>query len=171
MSERRSPRTWVITGCSTGFGRLLAEEVLKTGDNVVATARRVEQVADLEQRHPDRALAISLDVTNQQQVDQAVAATLERFGRVDVLVNNAGYGVIGAIEEVSDAEMEAVYATNVFGLVRVTRAFLPQLRKQRSGHILNLSSIGGLTATPGWGLYQSTKFAVEGLSESLAQEV
>lgn len=171
MSERRSPRTWVITGCSTGFGRLLAEEVLKTGDNVVATARKVEQVTDLEQRHPDHALAIPLDVTSQQQVDQAVVATLERFGRVDVLVNNAGYGVIGAIEEVSDTELEAVYATNVFGLLRVARAFLPQLRKQRSGHILNLSSIGGLTASPGWGLYQSTKFAVEGLSEALAQEV
>lgn len=171
MSEKRSPRTWVITGTSTGFGRLLAEEVLKTGDNVVATARRVEQVADLEQRHPDHALALSLDVTSQPQVDAAVAAALQRFGRVDVLVNNAGYGVTGAIEEVSDAELQPMYATNVFGLLRVTRAFLPQLRQQRSGHILNLSSIGGLTASPGWGLYQSTKFAVEGLSEALAQEL
>lgn len=171
MSEKSNPRTWVITGSSTGFGRLLAEEVLKSGDNVVATARKVEQVADLERKDPDHALALPLDVTNQQQVDDAVAATLKRFGRVDVLVNNAGYGVTGAIEEVSDAELEPMYATNVFGLLRVTRAFLPQLRKQRSGHILNISSIGGLTAAPGWGLYQSTKFAVEGLSEALAQEV
>ena len=171
MAGSTEPRTWVITGSSTGFGRLLAEEVLKTGDHVVATARRVEQVADLEQKYPDRALALPLDVTRQDQVDSAVQKTLERFGRVDVLVNNAGYGVTGAIEEVSDAELEPMYATNVFGLLRVTRAFLPQMRKQRSGHILNLSSIGGLTAGPGWGLYQSTKFAVEGLSEALAQEV
>lgn len=171
MAGAKSSRTWFITGSSTGFGRLLAEEVLKTGDNVVATARKVEQVADLEQKYPGHALALPLDVTRQDQVDAAVAKTLERFGRVDVLVNNAGYGVAGAIEEVSDAELDPMYATNVFGLLRVTRAFLPQLRKQRSGNILNLSSIGGLTAGPGWGLYQSTKFAVEGLSEALAQEV
>ena len=171
MGEQKSPRTWFITGSSTGFGRLLAEEVLKAGDQAVATARKVEQVSDLEQKYPSRALALPLDVTKQEQVDAAVAKTLERFGRVDVLVNNAGYGVAGAIEEVSEAELEPMYATNVFGLLRVTRAFLPQLRKQRSGHILNLSSIGGLTAGPGWGTYQSTKFAVEGLSEALAQEV
>ena len=171
MGEQKSPRTWFITGSSTGFGRLLAEEVLKAGENVVATARKVGQVADLEQKYPGYALALPLDVTKQDQVDAAVEKTLERFGRVDVLVNNAGYGVAGAIEEVSEAELEPMYATNVFGLLRVTRAFLPQLRKQKSGHILNLSSIGGLTAGPGWGTYQSTKFAVEGLSESLAQEV
>jgi NAD(P)-dependent dehydrogenase (short-subunit alcohol dehydrogenase family) len=171
MAETGKPRTWFITGSSTGFGRLLAEEVLKAGENVVATARKVEQVADLEQKYPAQALAVPLDVTKQDQVDSAVAKTLERFGRVDVLVNNAGYGVTGAIEEVSDAELEPMYNANVFGLLRVTRAFLPQFRKQRSGHILNLSSIGGLAASPGWGLYQSTKFAVEGLSEALAQEV
>ena len=171
MAKTKSPRTWFITGSSTGFGRLLAEEVLKSGDNVVATARNVEQVRDLEQKYPGHALALPLDVTKQDQVDAAVAKTLERFGRVDVLVNNAGYGVVGAIEEVSEAEFVPMYETNVFGLLRVTRAFLPQLRKQKSGHILNLSSIGGLTAGPGWGLYQGTKFAVEGLSEALAQEV
>jgi NAD(P)-dependent dehydrogenase (short-subunit alcohol dehydrogenase family) len=171
MAGSIEPRTWVITGSSTGFGRLLAEEVLKTGDQVVATARKLEQVSDLEQKYPGQALALPLDVTSQDQVDSVVEKALQRFGRVDVLVNNAGYGVTGAIEEVSDAELEPMYATNVFGLLRVTRAFLPQLRKQRSGHILNLSSIGGLTASPGWGLYQSTKFAVEGLSEALAQEV
>lgn len=164
-------RTWFITGCSTGFGRILAEEVLEAGDNVVATARKVEQVADLEQRYPKQALALKLDVTKQDDVDAAVVETLKRFRRVDVLVNNAGYGIAGAIEEVSEAELEPMYETNVFGLLRVTRAFLPQLRKQRSGHILNVSSIGGVTAGPGWGLYQGTKFAVEGLSEALAQEV
>ncbi|WP_035350061.1 oxidoreductase [Edaphobacter aggregans] len=171
MEEKKNPRTWFITGSSSGFGRLLAEEVLKSGDNVVATARRVEQVDDLERKYPGHALALPLDVTKQEQVDSAVVKTLERFGRVDVLVNNAGYGVLGAIEEVSEAEFSPMYETNVFGLLRVTRAFLPQLRRQRSGHILNLSSIGGLTAGPGWGLYQGTKFAVEGLSEALAQEV
>jgi NAD(P)-dependent dehydrogenase (short-subunit alcohol dehydrogenase family) len=171
MAETKNPRSWFITGSSTGFGRILAEEVLKAGDNVVATARKVEQVADLERKFPGHALALPLDVTNQAQVDAAVAKTLERFGRVDVLVNNAGYGVAGAIEEVSEAELEPMYETNVFGLLRVTRAFLPQFRKQHSGHILNLSSIGGVTAGPGWGLYQGTKFAVEGLSEALAQEV
>jgi len=171
MAETKSPRTWFITGSSTGFGRILAEEVLKVGDNVVATARKAEQVSDFEKRYPKQALALPLDVTNQTQIDEAVAKTLERFGRVDVLVNNAGYGVAGAIEEVSEDELMPMYATNVFGLLRVTRAFLPQMREQRSGHILNLSSIGGLTAGPGWGLYQGTKFAVEGLSEALAQEV
>jgi len=171
MAETGKSRTWLITGSSTGFGRLLAEEVLKAGENVVATARKVEQVVDLEHKYPSQALALPLDVTKQEQVDSAVTQTLERFGRVDVLVNNAGYGVTGAIEEVSDAELEPMYEANVFGLLRVTRAFLPQFRKQRSGHILNLSSIGGLAASPGWGLYQSTKFAVEGLSEALAQEV
>src|SRR3954466_11016859 len=106
MAETGKRRTWFITGSSTGFGRLLAEEVLKTGDNVVATARKVEQVADFEERYPQHALALALDVTKQDQVDGAVAKTLERFGQMDVLVNNAGYGVTGAIEEVSDAELE-----------------------------------------------------------------
>ncbi len=171
MAETGSPRTWFITGSSTGFGRLLAEEVLKAGDNVVATARKIEQVADLEEKYPERVLALPLDVTKQEQIDAALEKTLARFGRVDVLVNNAGYGVTGAVEEVSDEELRPMYETNVFGLLRVTRTFLPQFRKQRSGHILNLSSIGGVTAGPGWGLYQGTKFAVEGISEALAQEV
>lgn len=171
MAEAGKPRVWFITGSSTGLGRVLAEDVLKAGNSVVATARKVEQVAELERKYPHQALALALDVTKQEQVDAAVAKTLERFGRVDVLVNNAGYGVLGAIEEVSEAELAPMYETNVFGLLRVTRAFLPQFRKQRSGHILNLSSIGGLTAGPGWGLYQGTKFAVEGLSEALSQEV
>ena len=137
----------------------------------MATARRPEQIANLGDHYSDRCLVLPLDVTNQEQVDAAAEQTIARFGRVDVLVNNAGYGVTGAIEEVADAELMPMYETNVFGLLRVTRAFLPQFRKQGSGHILNLSSIGGLTAGPGWGLYQGTKFAVEGLSEALAQEV
>jgi NAD(P)-dependent dehydrogenase (short-subunit alcohol dehydrogenase family) len=171
MAEKSNPRVWFITGCSTGLGRVLAEEVLKAGDSVVATARRLEQVADLERSFPGQALALRLDVKSQAEVDAALAATLTRFGRVDVLVNNAGYGVLGAVEEVSEAEFMPMYETNIYGLLRVTRAFLPQLRKQRGGHILNLSSIGGVTAGAGWGLYQGTKFCVEGLSEALAQEV
>ena len=164
-------KVWFITGASTGFGRLLAEEVLKSGGRVIATARKLDKIADLEKKYPQKAKVLALDVTNAGQVDSAATQAIAQFGRIDVLVNNAGYGVAGALEEVSEDEFMPMYETNVFGLLRVTRAFLPQLRKQRSGHILNLSSIGGVTAGPGWGLYQSTKFAVEGLSEALAQEV
>jgi NADP-dependent 3-hydroxy acid dehydrogenase YdfG len=164
-------RVWFITGASTGFGRLLAEEVLKAGGKVVATARKLDKVADLEAKYPQTAKALALDVTDQAAIDSAVAATLAAFGRMDVLVNNAGYGVAGAIEEVSEAELMPMFETNVFGLLKVTRAFLPQLRKQKSGHILNLSSIGGVVAGPGIGLYNATKFAVEGLSEALSAEV
>ncbi len=170
-SLARTGKVWFITGTSTGFGRLLAEEVLKRGDRVIATARKLDKVSDLETQYPRGALAVALDVTDAGQVDSAVTQAFAKFGQVDVLVNNAGYGVAGAVEEVSEDEFMPMFETNVFGLLRVTRAFLPHLRKQRSGHILNLSSIGGLTAGPGWGLYQSTKFAVEGLSEALAQEV
>jgi NAD(P)-dependent dehydrogenase (short-subunit alcohol dehydrogenase family) len=171
MTPNSQSRVWFITGCSTGFGRLLTEEVLKSGGKVVATARKFEQIVDLEQTYPQTAKALALDVTKDAQVDQAVAEAIKHFGHIDVLVNNAAYGVAGAIEEVSEAEFLPMYETNVFGLLRVTRAVLPHLRERRSGHILNLSSIGGVTASPGWGLYQSTKFAVEGLSEALAAEV
>jgi NADP-dependent 3-hydroxy acid dehydrogenase YdfG len=160
-STQKPQRVWFITGASTGFGRLLAEEVLKAGGKVVATARKLDNVADLEKKYPQTAQALSLDVTDARQVDSAVAQAFARFGRVDVLVNNAGYGVAGAIEEVSEAEFMPMFETNVFGLLRVTRAFLPHLRKQRSGHILNLSSIGGVVASPGIGFYNATKFAVE----------
>ena len=164
-------KVWFITGASTGFGRLLAEEVLKAGGKVVATARNLDKVSDLEAKYPQTAKALALDVTKQAQVDAAIEQTVAKFGRVDVLVNNAGYGVAGAIEEVSEAEFMPMFETNVFGLLHVTRAFLPQLRKQRSGHILNLSSIGGVVASPGMGYYNATKFAVEGLSEALAGEL
>lgn len=167
----QTDKVWFITGASTGFGRLLAEEVLKAGGKVVATARRLDKVADLEAKYPQTAKALALDVTDASEVDSAVTQALAKFGRVDVLVNNAGYGVAGAIEEVSEAEFLPMFETNVFGLLRVTRAFLPQLRRQRSGHILNLSSIGGVVAGPGIGLYNATKFAVEGISEALAAEL
>jgi NAD(P)-dependent dehydrogenase (short-subunit alcohol dehydrogenase family) len=171
MTQNHPARVWFITGCSTGFGRLLAEEVLKSGGKVIATARKPDQIADLEKKFPQTAKALALDVTDAAQVDRAVAAAIQHFGHVDVVVNNAGYGVAGAIEEVSEAEFRPMFETNVFGLLRVTRAFLPHLRERRSGHILNLSSIGGLVSSPGMGYYNATKFAVEGLSEALAAEL
>jgi NAD(P)-dependent dehydrogenase (short-subunit alcohol dehydrogenase family) len=164
-------RVWFITGASTGFGRLLAEQTLRAGHKVIATARKPEQIANLSHHYSDRCVVLPLDVTDPGQVDSAVTQAFSQFGQVDVLVNNAGYGLAGGIEEVSEAEFMPMFETNVFGLLRVTRAFLPYLRKQRSGHILNLSSIGGLLASPGLGYYSATKFAVEGLSESLAAEV
>jgi NAD(P)-dependent dehydrogenase (short-subunit alcohol dehydrogenase family) len=171
MSRPNHPRTWFITGASTGFGRLLAEEILKAGGKVVATARKPEQIADLERQYPGSAKALALDVTNAAQVDSAVTQAFAQFGQIDVLVNNAGYGIAGALEEATEAEFMPVFETNVFGLIRVTRAFLPYLRKQRNGHILNLSSIAGLAGGPGWGFYNTTKFAVEGFSEALAAEL
>jgi NAD(P)-dependent dehydrogenase (short-subunit alcohol dehydrogenase family) len=164
-------RVWFITGASTGFGRILAEEVLKTGGKVVATARNIDKVADLEAKYPKAAKALALDVTDAGQVDSVVTQAFAQFGQVDVLVNNAGYGVAGAIEEVSEDEFMPMFETNVFGLLKVTRAFLPHLRKQRSGHILNISSIGGPIGGQGIGMYNATKFAVEGLSEALAAEL
>jgi Short-chain dehydrogenases of various substrate specificities len=171
MANVTTTRTWFITGASTGFGRILAEEVLKGGGKVVATARKLEKVADFEERYPGKARAFALDVTDAAQIHAVVAQVVTTFGPVDVLVNNAGFGITGAIEEATEDEYMPVYDTNVFGLIRVTQALLPYMRQQRSGHILNLSSIGGLTASPGWGFYQSTKFAVEGLTEALAAEV
>jgi NAD(P)-dependent dehydrogenase (short-subunit alcohol dehydrogenase family) len=171
IMTQSNQRVWFITGASTGFGRLLAEEVLKSGGKVVATARKLDKVADLEKQYPQTARALALDVTDAGQVDSAVTQAIAQFGQVDVLVNNAGYGVAGAIEEVSEAEFMPMFETNVFGLLKVTRAFLPHLRKQRSGHILNISSIGGLVGGQGIGMYNATKFAVEGLSEALAAEL
>jgi short-subunit dehydrogenase len=167
----RQGRTWFITGASTGFGRLLAEEVLKAGGKVIATARKLDKVIDLEQKYPGKAKAFALDVTDYPQIASVVAQTTASYGPVHVLVNNAGYGFAGAIEEATEDEYMPMFNTNVFGLIRVTQTLLPHLRAQKSGHILNLSSIGGLVATPGMGYYNASKFAVEGLSEALAQEV
>ncbi len=164
-------KVWLITGASTGFGRELAEHLLQQGERVVATARKPEQLAELAAAHPATALALPLDVTRQQQVDAAVKAALDHFGQIDVLVNNAGYGMVGAIEESAEDEFGPMFATNVFGLIRVTQAVLPHMRERAAGTIVNLSSIGGLVASPGFGMYNATKFAVEGLSEALSQEV
>ncbi len=163
-------KVWFITGASRGFGALMTKEALAAGDAVVATARNPKTVIDAIGEHPNL-LAAALDVTNERQVQEAAAAAVQRFGRIDILVNNAGYGLLGAVEEATAEEIEKIYATNVFGLLKVTRAVLPHMRRQRSGRILNFSSIGGYAGYPGWGVYGSTKFAVEGLSESLATEV
>lgn len=171
MANVNTTRTWFITGASTGFGRILAEEVLKAGGKVVATARRRDKVADLEEKYPEKAKAFALDVTDPAQILSIVAQTLTTFGPIDVLVNNAGYGLAGGIEEASEEEFMPVFETNVFGLMRVTRAFLPHFRSQRSGNIVNLSSIGGLIGSAGWGYYNASKFAVEGFSEALAAEL
>ena len=164
-------KVWFITGTSTGFGRGLVEKLLADGEKVVATARKLDQIAEFGERYPETALPVVLDVTSDESVASAVKGALDTFGRVDVLVNNAGYGLAGAIEEATEAEFMPVFETNVFGLLRVTRALLPQFRKQRSGHIVNVSSVAGLIGGAGWGYYNASKFAVNGLSEALAAEM
>jgi NAD(P)-dependent dehydrogenase (short-subunit alcohol dehydrogenase family) len=163
-------RTWFITGASRGFGILIAEQALRSGDAVIATARNPQDITDRLGDQPNL-LAVRLDVTREDEAHQAVAAGIKRFGRIDVLINNAGFGVLGAVEETSASETERLFATNVFGLLNVTRAVLPHMRAQRSGRVINISSIGGYQAYMGWGVYGSTKFAVEGITEALHQEL
>lgn len=163
-------KTWFITGASRGFGGLVTERALAQGDAVVATARNAAAVIQRFGEHPNL-LAVPLDVTDEAQAVAAAQAAIGRFGKIDVLLNNAGFGLMGAVEEASAAEIEAVYRTNVFGLLNVTRAVLPHMRAARSGRILNISSIGGYRGAAGFGVYSSTKFAVEGLSEALHAEL
>ncbi len=165
-------KVWFITGASKGFGFAIAKAALANGDQVVATVRK--NAGDLDDRlaGADQALVVMLDVTNEKEVKAGVQAAIDRFKRIDVLVNNAGYGLLAATEEATAEEVRKQYDTNVFGLLNVTRAVLPQMRKQGSGHIINISSLFGyLNNAPGFGLYGSTKFAVEGISEGLAIEV
>ena len=164
-------RVWFITGASSGFGRALAEAVLEHGDRLVATARDTATIADLARAYPERARALELDVTDRERVRTVVDEAASEFGRLDVVVNNAGYGLRGALEELSEEELRAQFETNVFGVLGVTRAALPHLRRQRSGHVVQMSSVGGVVATVGGGIYAGTKFAVEGFSEGLAKEV
>jgi NAD(P)-dependent dehydrogenase (short-subunit alcohol dehydrogenase family) len=164
-------KVWFITGTSKGFGRIWAQAALERGDQVVATARDVETLAPLAQAHGDAVLTLALDVTDKLGVDAAIAAAHERFGRLDVVVNNAGYGLFGAIEEVSEAQARAQIETNLFGALWVTKAALPILREQESGHIIQVSSIGGVQAFPTIGLYHASKWGLEGFSQSLAGEV
>jgi NAD(P)-dependent dehydrogenase (short-subunit alcohol dehydrogenase family) len=163
--------TWLITGCSTGLGRAFAEAVLARGDHAVVTARDVTKVQDLADKHPDTALALPLDVTDDAQVAAAVAAAEERFGRVDVLVNNAGYGYRAAVEEGTDEDVRQLFDTHVFGTVRTIKAVLPGMRARRSGTIVNLSSIGARICPEGSGYYAAVKAAIEALTLSLRKEV
>jgi len=170
MSENNK-KVWFITGCSTGFGRELAKELLENGYRVVVTARDAGKIQDLAEINRDNALAVSLDVTDKTQVQNAVAEAEARFGAIDVLVNNAGIGYFGAIEESEEAEVRRMFETNFWGLAEMTRAVLPKMRERRSGFIVNVSSIGGLVAFPTVGYYNATKFAVNGFSEALKKEV
>lgn len=171
MTANLDNPVWFITGCSTGFGRALARHTLSLGYPTVVTARDHHQVADLAASFPDLALVLALDVTQPAQVHAAAQAALDRFGRVDVLVNNAGVGYFGAFEESELDEARRMFEINFWGLVEVTRSLLPSMRARRAGAIVNISSVGGIAANPAVSFYNATKFAVEGLSEALYKEV
>lgn len=164
-------KTWFVTGASRGIGAETARAALKHGDNVVATGRDASRVAAAFETDTSRLLVLSLDVTRPDEVADAVSSAMARFGAIDVLVNNAGYGQLGLFEEISPEAIERQFATNVFGLMTVTRAVLPGMRQKRSGRIFNLSSVGGLTSSAGGSIYCASKFAIEGFSEGLAAEV
>jgi NAD(P)-dependent dehydrogenase (short-subunit alcohol dehydrogenase family) len=164
-----SDRVWLITGASRGIGADIARAVLSSGDRLVATARHISDLAHLG--GGENLLSVSLDVTDEQQASDAVAAATGRFGKIDILVNNAGICLLGAVEETSAEQVEALFRTNVFGVLNVTRAVLPSMRKRRCGHIINISSVAGYSGYAGFGVYSSTKFAVEGLSEALHAEL
>jgi NAD(P)-dependent dehydrogenase (short-subunit alcohol dehydrogenase family) len=164
-------KVWFITGTSKGFGRVWAEAALARGDRVAATARNVDTLAPLVERYGTLVAAIALDVTDKAAVDAAIAESHARFGHLDVVINNAGYGLFGAIEEVSEAEARAQLDTNLFGALWVTQAALPIMRAQGSGHIIQVSSIGGLSAFPTVGLYHASKWGLEGFSQFLSAEV
>ena len=164
-----SDRVWLITGASRGIGADIARAVLTSGDKLVATARHSADLAHLGASH--NLLSVSLDVTDEKQAADAVSAAIERFGKIDILVNNAGICLLGAVEETSAEQVEALFRTNVFGLLNVTRAALPSMRKRGRGHLINISSVAGYSGYAGFGVYSSTKFAVEGLSEALHAEL
>ena len=168
----KKTQTWFITGASKGFGLEIVQQLLHAGHQVAATSRDLNELRQAVGSKSDKFLPLAVDLTTEASVGQAVAATVQQFGRLDVVVNNAGYGQLGSLEEVSDAEARENFDVNVFGTLDVIRHVMPQLRRQGSGHIFNFSSIAGiLGGFPGWGVYCATKFAVEGLSEALAAEV
>jgi NAD(P)-dependent dehydrogenase (short-subunit alcohol dehydrogenase family) len=164
-------RTWLITGCSSGLGQALCERVLERGERVVCTARNVAALGDFAARYPDQAIPMALDVTDAAAIKRAVGDTLARTGGIDVLVNNAGYGVVGALEELDEDAVRAAFDANVYGPYRLIRALLPSMRARAMGRIVNVSSMAGFVGTPGFCFYSATKFAVEGMTEALAQEV
>ncbi|WP_345221215.1 oxidoreductase [Hymenobacter koreensis] len=166
-----TPKTWFITGVSTGFGASLAELLLERGDTVAATFRQQPQADDFTRKAGGQGRGFVCDVTNEAQVKQAIADAIGAFGHLDVVVNNAGYGSLGSIEEIDAAEVQRQFDVNVFGPLHVLRAVLPHLRERRSGHIINITSIGGLKTFPGVGVYNASKFALEAIGESLAQQV
>lgn len=163
-------RVWIITGCSSGFGRAIAEAALEEGHHVALTARKPESVQDIIEAFPEKAIALELDVTDSEQINQVVKKTAEHFGRIDVLVNNAGYGLLGALEETSLDQMRANFETNLFGPIAMIRAVMPFFRAQKSGHIFNMSAKAGFDNYPGFGVYGATKYALEGVSEAVAKE-
>jgi NAD(P)-dependent dehydrogenase (short-subunit alcohol dehydrogenase family) len=171
MSERNGSRVWFVTGASSGFGRAIGEEVLRRGNRLVATGRDAQALHKLVGDDPAGAVTVRLDVTDADAVRRAVDETVSRFGHLDVVVNNAGYAHIGAVEELSEQEWRQQIETDLFGVINVTRAAIPHLRRQRSGHLVQMSSLNGLEGLPGGGYYAASKFAVEGFSESLAAEV
>ena len=164
-------KVWFITGCSTGFGRELAKQLLESNQRVAVTARDAGRLEGLVQINPENALAVTLDVTDAAQVKDAVAKAEAHFGRIDVLINNAGFGYFGAIEESDEAEARRMFEANFWGLSAMTREVLPKMRERRTGFIVNISSIGGFVGNPGVGYYNATKFAVNGFSEALAKEL
>lgn len=164
-------KVWLITGCSTGFGREIAIHAINAGYQVVVTARNPETLLDLEKINRENVLALKLDVTNKEEVNQAVQKSVETFGSIDVLVNNAGIGYFSSVEESLEDETRKMFEINFWGLMNMTNAVLPTMRSQKSGHIINFSSIGGLASFPSMGYYHATKYAVEGISETLAQEL
>lgn len=171
MTSSSSNRVWLITGCSSGFGQAFARAVIAHGDHLIATARHVEQIEALAGAQPDQARALELDVTNARQAQETVKAALDTFGHIDVLVNNAGYGLFGAFEELSEAHIRQQLEVNLLGAMNVTRAVLPSMRAQGWGHLVQISSLGGLAGFAGNSAYSASKFALEGWSEVLSREL
>jgi NAD(P)-dependent dehydrogenase (short-subunit alcohol dehydrogenase family) len=167
----KSDVTWLITGCSTGLGRHLAKEVLRSGYNAVVTARKLEDVLDITADYPDTSVPLALDIANKTQVEQVIKQAEQRFGQIHVLINNAGYGFRGAVEEADDEEMRKIFDTNFFGTVNMIQGVLPGMRAHQTGTIMSVSSIGGRFAAAGSGYYSATKFAIEGMSDALRKEL
>ncbi|WP_179413634.1 oxidoreductase [Mucilaginibacter sp. E4BP6] len=163
-------KVWFITGCSTGFGRELAKHVLESGHKVVVASRKTDDVSDIVADYPDTSIAVKLDVTNADEIKSSIEEAIKKFGQIDVLVNNAGIGYFGAIEESEDDEVRRMFEINFWGLANMIKAVLPLMRKQRSGNIVNIASIGGLVGFPAVGYYNATKFAVDGFSDALSKE-
>lgn len=169
--EKKEKQVWLITGASSGFGKAFAEYAISKGYNVIVTARRTDKLAAIKELAPDQVEAIRMDVTDSKEITAAMEQAILRFNRIDVLINNAGYGIVGAVEETAEEELRAQMETNFFGAVAVIKTIIPQFRKQKSGAIVNISSLGGQLSYPGFGAYSASKFALEGISEALAAEL